>query len=244
MRGPAMPDITASKAPRTSAFISYSPKDQRYLQELHSHLAHYIRKENLNVWDDTRIPPGAKWREEIEKALQSAKVAVLLVSADFLASDFIVNNQLPALLTAAKEEGAIIFCVILRPCAFKDTELAQFQAVNDPSKPVGVKSRAQRDEIWNKVAELVWQALSGEKEGSGLTPPSTVAHTLSPSKSTTGTGYPSCDICVICAKDEEVEAFMHEAERLCHTTFQPAIGPRTKRNHCYATIHNNKGELL
>src|SRR5436309_16118781 len=102
MRGPAMPDITASKAPRTSAFISYSPKDQRYLHELHSHLAHYIRKVNLNVWDDTKIPPGAKWREEIEKALQSTKVAILLVSADLLASESIEIKQLPVLLTSAK----------------------------------------------------------------------------------------------------------------------------------------------
>jgi len=91
----------------------------------------------LDVRDDTRIPPGVKWREEIEKALHSAQVAVLLFSADFLASDFIATNVLPQLLTAAEQEGAIILCMILWPCAFKHTGLAQFQTVNAPSNPIG-----------------------------------------------------------------------------------------------------------
>ncbi len=149
----------AHESPRTSAFIGYSHKDKRYLDELNAHLAHYVRKGTVDVWDDTKIPPGAKWRQEIEKATRSAKVAVLLISADFLASDFIVLNELPPLLAAARQEGAVILSVILRPCAFKDTDLAQFQAINVPSDPLSAMTRGKRDAVWAKVSELVREAL-------------------------------------------------------------------------------------
>jgi hypothetical protein len=145
--------------PRTNAFISYSHKDNKSLDELQTHLAHYIRKETINVWDDTKIQPGAKWREEIEQALQSTKVAVLLVSANFLASSFIVTNELPPLLAAAEKEGTIILSVLLRPCAFSDSDLAQYQSVNSPSNPLSEMTRGKRDAMWAKIAELVRDAL-------------------------------------------------------------------------------------
>jgi hypothetical protein len=64
------------------------------------------------------------------------KVAILLVSADFLASKFIAENELPPLLAAAQMEGAVILPVILSACPYEDTELAKFQAVNSLSKPL------------------------------------------------------------------------------------------------------------
>ena len=150
---------TASKSARTSVFISYSRTDKKYLKELHAHLAYYVRNEMISFWDDTMIKPGTQWREEIRKGLQSAKVAVLLVSAEFLASDFIANNELPPLLTAAAEEGVVILSVILRPSAFKHSALAQIQAVNVPSNPLCAMTRGKRDEVWAKVAEYIKDAL-------------------------------------------------------------------------------------
>lgn len=152
------------KSPRTHAFISYSHKDKKYLQELRSHLAPYLRSEVLETWDDTHLLPGSKWYEDIEKALASTKIAVLLVSSDFLASEFIRNIELPSFLRASEVEGAIILSVILRPCAFANTILSQFQAVNSPSNPLSKMKPGQRDEVWSKVAELVRDALGIDEE--------------------------------------------------------------------------------
>jgi len=141
---------------RTHIFISYSHKDKRWLERLKVHLKPLTQQKNVVLWDDTLIKPGAKWREEIKKGLTSTKVAILLVSADFLASDFITTRELPSLLAAAESEGAVILPVIVSPCRFKETEsLSQFQAVNLPSQPLSAMTRDRQEAIFVKLAEAV-----------------------------------------------------------------------------------------
>lgn len=147
--------MEASSPSRTRAFISYSQKDRKYLEELQIHLKPFERSLPLLLWDDTRIKPGAKRREKIKSAIQTARVAILLISADFLASDFIVESVLPPLLRAAEQEGATILPVLVGKCLFEETDLAQFQTVNDPSKPLRGMNPSKRDEVWVKVAKIV-----------------------------------------------------------------------------------------
>ena len=148
--------------PRDRVFISYSHEDGKHLKRLKTHLAVFERQGLIVSWDDTMLTPGAKWEEEIKKALARAKVAILLVSADFLASAYISANELPPLLAAAENDGARIFIVIIKPCAFEDTELAQYQAVNRPSRPVEALGSVGRDGVWTNVARLVKEALTTE----------------------------------------------------------------------------------
>lgn len=151
---------------RYQAVIIYSRHDKRALGELHAHLDHYVISQGIEYWDDTKIPPGAKWREEIQKALKSAAIAILLVSPEFLASNFITRNELPPLLKAAEEKGVTILCVILRDSLFQDSNLRVFQSVNPPSNPLSEMSRGKRDTVWVNVARAVKQCLEHKQDES------------------------------------------------------------------------------
>jgi hypothetical protein len=137
---------------KKTVFISYSHEDRNMLERLRAHLNSLVRDESIEVWDDTRIKVGDKWREEIQESIDNAKIAILLISADFLASDFIYRNELPPLLESAKENGTKIFSVILSPCRFHDyPAINQYQAINDPQKPLTELPRVKKEKIWNKL---------------------------------------------------------------------------------------------
>ena len=148
---------------RNSVFISYSHRDREWLDRLNVHLRPLVRDGGVITWDDTRLQPGSAWDTEIETALKSAKAAILLISADFLASDFIAHRELPTLLNAAQEEGATILSLILSPSRFSHTPLARFQSVNDPAKPLIGATRAEQEEILVRVTEAVERALASTR---------------------------------------------------------------------------------
>ena len=130
-------------------FISYSHTDQEWLKKLRKHLKPLERQGAIDVWDDTKIKTSAKWADEIRAALASSKVAIVLVSADYLASEFINNEELPNLLISAENEGGVrIIPVILSPCRFLETpSLSRFHAANPPSKPLKGMSEVDQDYV-------------------------------------------------------------------------------------------------
>jgi hypothetical protein len=142
------------KSGRTKVFVSYSHEDSDWLKRLKIHLKPLERDYAIDIWEDTKIQPGSKWLEEIEKAIQSAKIALLIISADYLASDFIVNNELPPLLDAANKDGAVIMPLIVSPSRFMSVKnLSQFQAINDPKKPLINMSKGAQEEILVNLTE-------------------------------------------------------------------------------------------
>ena len=141
-------------------FVSYSHADREFFARLRVHLRPFERATQVEAWSDAKIAAGQDWRAEIRKALGRAAAAILLVSADFLASDFIAENELPPLLAAAKERGVTILPVLLKPCAFSDIcELEAFQCVNDPSHPLISLSETEQEQLWYNVTVAARDAL-------------------------------------------------------------------------------------
>ena len=138
---------------RNKVFVSYSHLYKRFLSDIQRHFKPFL--ETIDYWDDSKISPGQKWKQEIGIAISATKVAILLVSTDFLGSDFIITNELPPLLSAAEKDGATILTIILKPCLFEEfNDLNKYQAMNPPSRPV---SKMEEDEKEELLVNLVRQ---------------------------------------------------------------------------------------
>lgn len=152
----------AAPSSPTQVFISYSHTDVRFLDRLQKHLAPLEHEHRVEAWSDLRISSGEDWRKQIASKIEHCDVAVLLVSADFLASSFIVTDELPQILAGAARSGrgVKVMSVILKPCRFDRTpSLSQFQAVNDPAEPLISLSEARQEAIYDRVASDIEKAI-------------------------------------------------------------------------------------
>ena len=141
---------------RTKVFISYSHADRKWLKRLQVHLQPLSRAGLVQWWDDTKITPGFNWQGEIEAALSTAKVAVLLISADFYGSPYIATYEVPALLRAAEQDGATLLPVIVSASRFtQDPQLRHIQAINPSLKPLVDMSRGERERLWDGLAARI-----------------------------------------------------------------------------------------
>jgi hypothetical protein len=141
-------------------FISYCHADTAWLDRLKIHLRPLVRRTSLDLWDDSRISLGQAWHEEIDRALARADVAILLVSADFLASDFIVNNELPPLLHRAAHGGLLIVPLIVSPCLFSEHEgLSRYQCANNPERPLSGMSLTDAEAVFVSLGRSIDQYL-------------------------------------------------------------------------------------
>ncbi|MEV4513651.1 toll/interleukin-1 receptor domain-containing protein [Dactylosporangium sp. NPDC049525] len=152
---------TRPRRDKKKVFISYSHKDTDWLERLLVFLKPLHRAGIIDVWSDKDIKPGRDWHKEINAALDLAGIAIPLISSDFLASDFIADEELPKLLQAAEQEGTTILSLLVRPSRFERTPiLSTFQSVNPPSYPLSALRRPQ----WEKVLVDLSYAIEDELE--------------------------------------------------------------------------------
>lgn len=103
----------------SSIFLSYSHKDEKVKDRLLVQLKVLESAGLVDLWNDDRITPGSNWKLEIDQALARASVAILLVTANFLTSDFILNKEVPEILERHKKDGLKVYPVIAKPCAWE-----------------------------------------------------------------------------------------------------------------------------
>ena len=131
-------------------FISYSHKDEEMRERLQTHLTILERQELIAAWDDRRIGPGDEWGREINQSLERADLVLLLVSADFIASEYCEKEMKRALERHENREAQVI-PIIVRHCNWKSAPFANLQAL--PKEGRAVTSWENEDEAWTDVSK-------------------------------------------------------------------------------------------
>lgn len=142
-------------------FISYSHRDKEWMKQLVTHLRVLEKQGLLFVWEDTRIDGGDKWYPEIKAALNKASISILLISADFLTSDFILKEEVPHLLELGEHNGMLIIPILVRPCFWKAVPwLKEIQILPGEGKSVAVDFKDNWDVPFEQLSELVYRKIN------------------------------------------------------------------------------------
>jgi len=142
-------------------FISYSHQDKKIKDHLIKHIS--VFQNEIDLWDDQKIKLGEDWHSEIEHALNTADAAIMLISADFLSSPFICNDEIPIFLERKAKEGLKMIPVIIKPCPWKKIEwLKPIQAIQLKRSCLSLffrKAESINDKEYARIAEKVHEAL-------------------------------------------------------------------------------------
>ncbi|HVF42391.1 MAG TPA: toll/interleukin-1 receptor domain-containing protein [Pyrinomonadaceae bacterium] len=139
-------------------FISYSHRDEEFKDELVTMLAALRRRGLVDAWQDRRIEAGDEWNTSIRDAMGDCDLALLLVSADYLASRFIQEEEQPKLLRRRGEMRLRVIPIIVRGCPWRgEPVLKDLQALPKDGKPVITfpKNTGERDQVWADIAAVI-----------------------------------------------------------------------------------------
>lgn len=146
-------DSAASADRPLSLFYSYSHRDEAFRRELGSHLSILQRTNLIAEWHDRMIGAGDDWQLTIDRELAAADIMLLLVSSDFIASDYCWGEEMTKALQRHTRGEAQVIPIILRPCRWQSTPLAQLQAVPRDGKPV--TEWLSRDAAFDDIAASI-----------------------------------------------------------------------------------------
>jgi len=150
---PETPNPEASLETSVEIFCSYSHArpDEALRVAFAKSMSVWVRQKIVQIWHDGRNLAGDNWALNIDEHLNSADIVVLLVSPDFLSSDFCMEKEMARALERMQNKETLVVPIIVRPCSWTETPLAGIQALPDKGKPVTLWTH--RDLAWQNIAE-------------------------------------------------------------------------------------------
>jgi hypothetical protein len=143
-------------------FYSYSSKDEVLREELDTHLALLQREGTIEAWHFRKILPGSEWEREIRDELERADIILLLISSDFIASDYCYDREMKRALEKHDEGTARVIPILVRPTDWERTPFARLQALPEDARPV--VEWPNRDRAWLSVARGIRSISEGHDD--------------------------------------------------------------------------------
>ncbi|TKJ39738.1 hypothetical protein CEE37_10700 [candidate division LCP-89 bacterium B3_LCP] len=141
---------------KPTIFISYSHKDKDWMERLKTHLEVLQMEDILDIWVDTQIETGDDWFPEIKEAMNVTSVAIFMISANFLTSKFIKNEEVPRLMERRARDGVRVFPVIVKPCPWQKVNwLSRMQVRPKDSEPLLEGDENHQEKKLSAIAEEI-----------------------------------------------------------------------------------------
>jgi hypothetical protein len=134
-------------------FLSYSHKDSEIKEELDTHFAPLKRSGKVQVWNDRDISLGEEWNAEILRELEEANIILLLVSANFIASNYIWEKEISRAMQRHERKEARVIPIFAKKCVFEDMPFAKLQGLPKNAKPIA--TFADRDEAYTEIVTAI-----------------------------------------------------------------------------------------
>jgi tetratricopeptide (TPR) repeat protein len=128
----------AEALPPVEIFCCYSHEDEMWLRKLETHLSELVRQGFISLWYDRLISPGTAWAEVIDQHLETASVVLLLVSADFLASDYCTGREMKRAMARQEAGEARVIPLLVREVYWKDAPFAHLQVLPTDARPLSI----------------------------------------------------------------------------------------------------------
>jgi hypothetical protein len=146
---------SGAAAPRTiEVFYSYAREDEAFVRQLEKQLAVLRRMGVVTTWHDRRIEPGSPWQQQIDAHLAAARVIVLMISSDFINSDYCWEKEVQVAMQRHALGTAVVVPIVLRDTAFLDkTPFGHLQML--PQDAVPVAQWPHPDQVWASIAKAL-----------------------------------------------------------------------------------------
>jgi hypothetical protein len=154
---PPVPQPVPEPAQPVGVFYSYAHEDEELRDALEKHLSLLQRNGLIVEWHDRRISAGSEWSDEIDSHVRTAQIILLLISADFLASDYCYGIEMKIALERHASNDAIVIPIILRPVDWSDASFSHLEALPRDAKPITTWNN--RDEALADVARGIRESL-------------------------------------------------------------------------------------
>ncbi len=151
-----------------TVFISYSHKDEAWKDRVMTHLGVLEKQGHLKLWNDRDIKPGGAWFPRIKDELNKAKVVVMLITANFLTSEFILGKEVPVILQRRRNQDILVLPLVLEPCDWEAVEwLSAMQLFPKEGIPLSTLKKPKADTELANLARLIHRALKNKETSPG-----------------------------------------------------------------------------
>lgn len=144
-----MPEVRTTAV---EVFCAYAHEDETWLKRLEKHLSVLKRQGLISLWNDRKLVAGSEWKSELDTHLEEAAMILLLISADFLASDYCYGVEMQRALGRHDAHEARVIPILLRPCDWPSSPFAGLNALPAHAKPIT---------CWNDWDEALTEVATG-----------------------------------------------------------------------------------